>query len=151
MIDKYSKGLNAIEEEKSFDDSESVISQKNTITSLMKSMEAPSTSQIIEIDRHKIFREELDKIQKIPLFSGIKIVADEDYFNFDKAFCEEIEEASSEEDSELRKAIEMEKAGYSKPGMSQIEIKEERKMFGQNQYSLDFMMDDHELQDDQEI
>jgi len=82
------------------------------------SMDAPQTSKIIEIDRQKIFREELDKIQKIPIFSGIKLVADEDYFNFDKAFVHDIEEASSEDDSELRKAIELEKAGYSKPGMS---------------------------------
>ena len=42
-------------------------------------------------------------------------------------------------------AIDMENTGYSKPDMTQREIKEERKMFDQYQYSLDFMMDDHEL------
>jgi hypothetical protein len=47
--------------------------------------------------------------------------------------------------------MEPEVAGYAKPDMTYHEIKEERKMFAQYQYSLDFMMDDHDLQDDQEI
>ena len=51
---------------------------------------------------------------------------------------------------ELQKAIELENKGYSKPGMTQDELQEERRWINQ-QYSLDFMLDDEDIQDDQEI
>ena len=51
----------------------------------------------------------------------------------------------------MKKAIEMEKKGYSKPDMTKEEIREERFYFDQQVYSLDFMVDDDEVQCEQEI
>ena len=48
---------------------------------------------------------------------------------------------------ELQEAIALESKGYSKPGMTEDEIREEKRWINQ-QYSLDFMLDDEDIQDD---
>ena len=45
----------------------------------------------------------------------------------------------------------MEIGGYSKPNMTEDEVKQERRMFEQEIYSLDFMLEDVDLQEEQEI
>ena len=51
---------------------------------------------------------------------------------------------------ELQEAIELERKGYSKPDMTQDELREEKRWIAQ-QYSLDFMIDDADIQEDHEI
>jgi hypothetical protein len=58
--------------------------------------------------------------------------------------------AKSNKNPELWKAIQLEKKGYSKPDMTPSEIQEEKIWINQ-QYSLDFMLDDEDIQDDHEI
>jgi len=45
---------------------------------------------------------------------------------------------------ELQEAIELERKGYSKPDMTQDELREEKRWIAQ-QYSLDFMIDDADI------
>lgn len=49
------------------------------------------------------------------------------------------------------KAVELEMKGYGKPNMTQKEITDEQIMFDQQVYSLDFILDDMEMQEEQEI
>jgi len=81
--------MEPIEEVLSFDENnENYISKKNNtrqpITAMSLGIDDTSTPQIIEIDRQKIFQEELAKIQKMTLFAGINL-KDEGYFSFDKS------------------------------------------------------------------
>jgi len=41
--------------------------------------------------------------------------------------------------------------GYAKPDMNPAEVREERRLFEQHQYSLNFMLNDQNLHDDEEI
>ena len=45
----------------------------------------------------------------------------------------------------------MEIGGYGKPNMTEDEVKQERRMFEKEIYSLDFMLDDADLQEEQEV
>ena len=51
----------------------------------------------------------------------------------------ELKNFRSKKNPELKKAIELEMKGYSKPDMTRAEIEQERLYFDQQVYSLDFM------------
>lgn len=110
----------------------------------------PKPKQIVEIDDKKIFDEEINKIQKSSLFTGITLTKDENLFLFDK--MEDIKTSKlAKKNPLLAQALQMEIQGYRKPGMTKDEIIQEKKTFEKHQYSLDFMLDDCELQGDEEI
>jgi hypothetical protein len=143
-------------EEQLDENDENHVNKKDNTSQIIKSVNfitkgtSISASEIVQIDRETIFQEELAKIQNTSLFSGIKL-QDKDYFNIDKVQNSELNGLKVEKNPELAKAIEMEHKGYSKLDMTQNELQQERKMFKKEQYSLDFMLDDDDLQDDEEI
>jgi hypothetical protein len=52
--------------------------------------------------------------------------------------------------TQLKMAIELEQKGYSKHGMTKDELLEEKRWINE-QYSLDFMLEDRDIQEDKEV
>jgi len=100
-----------------------------------------------------IQREEEEKVRHNPVFNGIDIREDK-FFKFDEMRANEIKKALRLDDvkknKELKEALEKELHGYSKKNMTKEELGIERHMMDQ-MHNLDFMMEDGELMQDDEV
>jgi len=109
-------------------------------------------TKIMKLDCDQIEKEELDKVRKSSMFVGYKIR--EEHFKFDDLIQSALTVAGkgkkARRNPELQEAIALESKGYSKPGMTEDEIREEKTWINQ-QYSLDFMLDDEDIQEDKEV
>ena len=103
----------------------------------------------VKIDREQIYQEEMSKIKNSNLFLGVQ--SREDYFGFEGIQKRELNQELVDVDSELKIAVEQEKMGYSKQNMTMQEINEEKRMFEQHEYNLDFMLEDQHLHDNKEL
>lgn len=100
-----------------------------------------------------IQKEEEDKVRLNPVFNGIDVREDQ-YFKFDNLRIVELKKALKTEDvkknKELREALEKEINGYGKKDMTKLEIHREKVMFDK-MHNLDFMMEDGELMQDDDV
>lgn len=101
----------------------------------------------------QIQKEEEDKVRHNPVFNGIDIREDK-FFKFDDMRASELKKALKTDDvqknKELKDALEKEILGYSKKNMTKEEIMLEQIMFDK-MHNLDFMMEDGELMQDDEV
>jgi len=103
-------------------------------------------TKIMKLDCERIQSEELDKVRKSSIFTGYKIR--EEHFKFDDLIQRAIAVAGkgkkAKRNPELQEAIQLETKGYSKPDMTEEEFREEKRWINQ-QYSLDFMLEDEDI------
>jgi hypothetical protein len=101
----------------------------------------------------QIMREEEEKVRHNPVFNGIDIREDK-FFKFDEMRANEIKKALRtdvvKKNKELTAALEKELYGYGKKDMSKYELEMERQMMDQ-MHNLDFMMENGELMQEDEV
>lgn len=100
-----------------------------------------------------IYKEEENKVKQNPIFNGIDIRQNE-YFKFESLRQAELKRALRTEEikknTELKEALEKEIKGYSKKEMTKEEIVKEKQVFD-HMFNLDFMMQDGELMQADEV
>lgn len=105
------------------------------------------------INRDEIYEEQLNKIKTTnSQFHGIAF-RENHYFFFSNKKNTQLSAPYElvNKDRELLIAIQREKGGYSKPGMYDEEIEEERLLIEEHLYSLDFMLEGQEMQEEDEL
>ena len=118
--------MKAIEEEGTQEDIEVVLSPEATLKKMIAEQTTPDALQ--DIQEEKIFEDCLQRVKENSLFSSV--VVREDYFSYEDVKARQLGKYEGKsDDEELQQALEMERKGYSKPGMTPAEVAEERALF----------------------